>query len=318
MTMSSSAKRRRQSECVTSKTTANSTSSALELELPCEILDHALFFCLPVTVAACASKVCRTWRDVALGMERWEALCCELWRQKTYVPRRFLNNPSAASYFESILDARRTHFESADELCQQHFHFRFSEGAGEYWYARDPAFFHPELNPDAIPMYRRFMPSAELSHLPPEEAPVDDGSGVSGGGGGEQNGFARGPAIDPLESDPEIQSFVPSIRWRFTKSRDGRRGQFIKLNNWPSYVITRNSLKANGGCLRGCAAATDASGEAEGAASTAAAATGSAAGAPCGCDDWGWTLESEWVKMRTCCAQTFSRSPVWLTDSPDF
>jgi hypothetical protein len=29
-------------------------------------------------------------------------------------------------------------------------------------------------------------------------------------------------------------------RWRFTKTKEGKRGHFVKINHWPSLIISRS------------------------------------------------------------------------------
>ena len=49
-------------------------------------------------------------------------------------------------------------------------------------------------------------------------------------------GGYHGAPDDPIHTDPEIQIYVDveNLRWRFTKTKNGKRGQFIKVNNWPA------------------------------------------------------------------------------------
>ena len=268
--------------------------------LPREVLYVIFDFCDVDTIAKSAALVEKQWKDEALSVQRWVQLCHMLWKEKAYVPRCFLGDPSIKSYFLSIKDSKRSRFLSTEELCLQHFHFRFRRAAGEYWCDRDPALLPPSAISNCIPMYRRFTAAGLLSHLPPARPPIRSMREAREMERGHHiDRFALAPDFDPLESDPEIQSFIPIIRWRWTKTRNGRRGQFIKLNSWPSYTVRRNSIEMNGGCLPGCQSGT------------------TEVDQNCGCDDWGWTLSSEWVKMRTCCASTVERRPVWLTDDDE-
>ena len=61
-----------------------------------------------------------------------------------------------------------------------------------------------------------------------------------------------------------------AIRWRFTQSKHGARGQFVQLNRWPSYRVSR------------CP------------------------------EDWGWVLESDWVRYRSCCPETVGLGDQWF------
>lgn len=76
---------------------------------------------------------------------------------------------------------------------------RFKEEAGDFWLSLDPYWAG-----EAPPLVRRFHPDGSLT------APPDD----------------------PLWGDHEN-------RWRFTKSREGVAGQFVKVNHWPSLSISR-------------------------------------------------------------------------------
>ena len=53
--------------------------------------------------------------------------------------------------------------------------------------------------------------------------------------------------VNPAPEEDALQALVRecwgddyAIKWRFTKSRQGVRGQFIKLNSWPSSKPMRN------------------------------------------------------------------------------
>lgn len=48
----------------------------------------------------------------------------------------------------------------------------------------------------------------------------------------------RAPVSDPF-LDEAILEYVPRIFWRMTKSRQGVKGQFVKLNHWPALHIGR-------------------------------------------------------------------------------
>lgn len=125
---------------------------------------------------------------------------------------------------EAVLDSSRIAFHGTDELACMVFTFRFKDDAGEFWFSRDPARY------GGPPMIRRFLP----------------------------DGTFWSPGLDPIHGDPEINSFIPNIRWRFTKSRGGKRGQFIQVNRWPAYTITRTAdfgWKLENECVEKLAAA---------------------------------------------------------------
>jgi len=111
-----------------------------------------------------------------------------------------------------------------------------------------------------VPMYRRFLPDGTFAHKPPSSLgslPLGDAAASSSTEPCPSStraaqaaqaasarlehrvSFAVAPLLDALEDDPEIQEFIPPITWRFTKSRNGKRGQFIQVNRWPAYTITR-------------------------------------------------------------------------------
>jgi hypothetical protein len=138
-------------------------------------------------------------------------------------------------------------------------------------------------------MYRRFVADGSLAHRPPTEDELTAGLAAAGAAAADaapapslaaaaaararlafRRSFAVAPDVDALEDDPEIQAFASAIRWRFTKSRNGVRGQFVQLNRWPSYVVSR--------CR----------------------------------EDWGWVLESGWVRYQSCGPETVGLGDQWL------
>jgi hypothetical protein len=193
------------------------------LQLPEDVAALVLRF-LDATDVVRASTVAQAWRAGAAS--GWESRCEDLWRGKVCVPHRFRDaaQKTAIEYFGSIRDATRCRFASAKELCEQHFHFRFRRGAGNVFWAGFSA--------GEVPMYRRFTEDGQLQSRPPPEASTP--------GHPAHSPFAVAPATDPLETDPEFSSVALSVRWKFTQSKHGRRGQYIMLNSWPSYTTRRN------------------------------------------------------------------------------
>jgi len=92
-------------------------------------------------------------------------------------------------------------------------------------------------------MYRRFLVDGTLTHQPPSSpSPSELAEGASELPASPLNAlFAVAPSFDPLEDDEELRALLPHISWAFTKSRNGRRGQFIRLNRWPSYAVSRSA-----------------------------------------------------------------------------
>lgn len=64
--------------------------------------------------------------------DTWEALCAKMWASKAYVPRAFRDEPhkSFRTFFGSVRDSKRATFHGPEELCSQHFHFRFKFASG--------------------------------------------------------------------------------------------------------------------------------------------------------------------------------------------
>ena len=148
----------------------------------------------------------------------WVPLLQALWEGKVYVPlwlREWRADPAIdarRAYILSLQDARRAQYTSGEELCSLVFEFCFKEEAGEYWTSKDPSH---RAEP---PMLRQFCDDATIA---------------------PRGGPAR-LARDPLISDPEILDWLPEIRWRFTKSQHGSRGQYVQVNRWPSAAISRD------------------------------------------------------------------------------
>jgi hypothetical protein len=109
-------------------------------------------------------------------------------------------------------------------------------------------------------MYRRFLVDGHLTHLP-SSLPLGQSVATP-----LNETYAVAPDFDPLEDDPELKSFIPSITWTFTKSRKGKRGQFVRLNRWPSYTTSRSAddwgwvLNSDWVVYRSCCPATVARG----------------------------------------------------------
>ena len=86
----------------------------------------------------------------------WSPRCANLWKDKVCVPRNFLDDSEKnhLTFFGSKRDSKRAVFHGAEELCEQHFHFRFRLAAGDFWWGRDPSL---SGDPSARPMYKKFL-----------------------------------------------------------------------------------------------------------------------------------------------------------------
>jgi len=163
----------------------------------------------------------------------WEKICHELWKDKVYIPRFILKQPrSLKTYFYSIKDSKRQFFLTEHELCEQHFHFRFRLQSGYYWYSKDPSF-----KEDDTPMYRSFNKDKTFNHAPPSSLNTIEHQQFT-----LNKDYIKIPKFDFLIDDPEVVAHLPSsIKWKMTKSKNGKKGQFIKVNQWPSLHVTRNT-----------------------------------------------------------------------------
>jgi len=152
---------------------------------------------------ATLAQVNRQWAEAARDDYLWQPLCKELWEGKCYNP--FCKKVQAGdlswkdAYKASVLDSMRTQI-TEDELCSNSgWNFRFKISAGEYWVAMDPSYY------GEAPMQRYFHVDSTI---------------------------CAGPG-DPLFNNNY------ETRWRFTKTRFGKRGHFVKVNHWPSLLISR-------------------------------------------------------------------------------
>ena len=140
----------------------------------------------------------------------WEGKCEDSWKEVEF--NRELR--WRQKYVFSIGDSLRTEL-SERELVKFVWAFRFKAAAGEYWQEFDP-YWSGEGETYRVPVLRMFT----------------------------HDGFVR-----PIESKPDqdkdpvhylCEANNIKIRWRFTKSRKGRRGCFVQINRWPSMGIFRN------------------------------------------------------------------------------
>ena len=190
------------------------------------VVGRVLEFCCPFTLLRFGS-VCKEFaafvRTNNYFPHLWQYHCERLWVGKIYVPPVFLKSMNLRSYFGSIRDSTRRVFYNVEEFAEQHFHFRFRLQAGQYWCRKDTSF----RTENPMPIYRRFLPNGLLSNEPPNPA-----TGVNAK-------YIVRPDYDFLYDDPEVRAFIPVVRWKFTKSKMGRKGLFVKINNFPSLEVRR-------------------------------------------------------------------------------
>lgn len=164
---------------------------------------------------------CRRLRWLSRHPDLWVRRCRALWRDKVCVPAECLVAQDLRAYFGSIHDSKRCAFHGVEELSRLHFHFFIREPSGPYWLNLDPS------RTGGVPMYRRFQADGSFGNTPPPPEAVD------------YSPYIVGPDVDPIHTDPEVLAFLPELKWRLTKSRDGERGQFLKINHWPALQIYR-------------------------------------------------------------------------------
>ena len=208
------------------------------------------------TLGSGCGSMALEWRDRCVAL--WCGKVCVTVHQPPSSDANGGGTPQTAirDYFGAIRDSKRVTFHSAAELCAQHFHFRFKVGAGEYWHGRN----HAGQSEPYAPMYRRFLMDGRMCSQPPAHSAEGDGgehekylaytvapmvsflSRLPQDDQIDPQRFSKFDAsyiyhahgwwsqLDPLESDPELSEIAMKIRWRFTATKGGRRGQFIMLN----------------------------------------------------------------------------------------
>ncbi|GMI26761.1 hypothetical protein TrCOL_g10262 [Triparma columacea] len=122
---------------------------------------------------------------------------------------------SCKTKYRFLVEDSRRDLIDAEELCSLTWAFRFKEPAGEFWLMIDPYW---SQSPYFTKSYlRRFEADGLVSSIPL----------LSG-------------EIDPL--DNWAQGANLTIRWRFTRTRLGKRGHYLQINRWPSMVIERDPI----------------------------------------------------------------------------
>jgi hypothetical protein len=282
---------------------------------------------------------------VAHDAATWRRCCAALWANKAFVPEKFASaTPSRTVFLGSIRDGTRSRFDGPEELMGMNFAFRFKFQAGPEWVVDDPSWaLQTEVATlqrlarslfDAFPyMDENEIAEASAILVRPDRwvergscacskterglewsmrwtgsdaalfrrrrgSTSDLGEGPEPGvrppgpmlirftsaptSGAPTHAARRGGLVEN-RSAPSRQSALerliaqeyPRIVWRMTKSRQGRRGQFVKINHWPALTVTR-------------------------------------------LEDWGWQLDSCWVRYRTPCPVTLRLTKEWLDDRPPY
>ena len=203
------------------KKTRSTLSSFSPTPLPC-LPDGCWTYALGFLSAADlhgARRLDRRLRNLCATTDSflWRQHCARLWEGKVdNAVRPFRDNVALSwrqKYILSLQDSRRTKITAA-ELCGWTWAFRFKEAVGHDFLALDEYWdILPPFRIGTTVMVRRFETGAEQLVVNPGRR-------------------------DPLDRWADMIDLT--IRWRITKSRNGRRGQFLKLNNWPSGGFERN------------------------------------------------------------------------------
>ena len=225
---------------------AAAAAAALQRLLQCTpdlVVVHVLACLTDREVATTAPAIHRDFARACAAHDDqvWAPRCARLWRGKceaAVVP--FRDAPAGkmthrVRYMRSRVDARRTVI-TEDELCGLEWAFRFKEAVGEDFVDVDPYW-----------QNSGFDERGEFHFVPQ--------SNGGGGGGSTARCFMRrrflrknklNLVVNPGDEDA-LGALVRgywgadyTIKWRFTKSRQGVRGQFVKLNHWPSSQPIRN------------------------------------------------------------------------------
>lgn len=196
--------------------------------LPHDILMlHIISYFDSLSIVSSLSSSCKKYRKLLLTNKIWESRCKILWLDKIYVHARYLRLPNIyTSYFGSIRDSKRCVLQGEEELCRLRFHFRFRPAVGEYWHSLDSSYM------GTLPMYRQFKLDGTIATCPSELGSLE----IDGMMPLTSDCVAL--PVDPLDSE-EVRQFVNRIYWRMTKSRRRVRGQFVKINQWPSLHVGR-------------------------------------------------------------------------------
>ncbi|CAL5219882.1 g1805 [Coccomyxa viridis] len=152
--------------------------------------------------------VCKLWRNLAASDELWMRQCMGLIRDTSHAkvsllrPKEFEPMQPCIEWYSYHMQQKERSQITKEDLCGHCWKFRFKRQAGEFWLSWDP--YWTKSGPQ---MQRVFHEDGSVLGMPSHE---------------------------PFWfQDSEC-------RWRFTKSREGKRGgPFVKVNHWPSLVVSR-------------------------------------------------------------------------------
>ncbi|KAK9806004.1 hypothetical protein WJX73_003769 [Symbiochloris irregularis] len=145
------------------------------------------------------SRVSHAFRQAAVQNAIWEPLCEALWSDKKCVPARDRTELSARQRYRLSLLQAKDIEISSAELCSLTWLFRFKRSAGDYWVSMDP-------------FWTREGPLCKRT-------------------------FTENGEYTAVQPDPFTHDFA--FRWRFAKTKQGKKGHYIKVNNFPSLVLSR-------------------------------------------------------------------------------
>jgi hypothetical protein len=180
---------------------------------PLVVLGSDIFFkvleCLNPEEISRVFLVNKGWRAVCTHNRVWEPLHALLVKDKLFPPQitAKYQAPGAPRHFQRFYagllnDSKRTTI-TLEELCTYRWRMRFKEAAGPQWLAIDPFWNGRE------PMQRLFHRDGVMAH---------------------------GTSDDPIQ--PLFLGY--ETHWRMCKTRYGVRGEFIKVNHWPSLIVSRD------------------------------------------------------------------------------
>jgi len=179
----------------------------LDAKFSCVVPEDGLVQILSFLSIKDVSTCCLTskgWQGAGNDNLLWSNFCDKLWEGKVYIPEKFkrikLENPKLA-YRESLLDSSRQYV-TEEELSSFTWNFRFKEQAGEEWVANDPWWQGQD------PITFKFFLNGSMQRC----------------------------------DDYKILRDVER-KWRFVEECGGRRGprgQFIRVNHYPTYIVSRH------------------------------------------------------------------------------
>ena len=156
----------------------------------------------------------------------WYFRCIRLWCGKCEASvARFRDCQHQTNYqcryLQSVVDSKRTRI-TEQELCSLVWALRFKEGVGEDMLRLDPYWEHASYSE----LGKLVWTQETVTSIILRKFHMDGRFTVQPGTSDSLHIWAQ-------------QMQIP-IRWRLTKSREGKRGHFLKLNQWPSSRSQRN------------------------------------------------------------------------------